>query len=430
MRRRRPRARPLHERQPHAHHHDVLTFLDVPGRLDHQLPSEPQTPLGPVHRQQPALDVAVAAVGHLAVGVRLCHLLGHDDRDAVHLGQLAVEQRGLRPQLVQRAELVDGQRLDVRAHVGDVCQLGGAHAVLAQQSPRLVEHIGAGRGGVVVGLPVVVHQRQVQQPVEAQQPVRLAAHGRADGRAVGVDVVLRRPVGVQQHVVDHLHRVPHQRAPHLGGHGDYGVLVQRQRPRHFGHQLVGRQRLPRRGQRRFRGRGVLNARIPRDVAQLQRDLKGVGGHVHPREQRRDVRVHVDVGPQGGGLAGGDQFVAGAGGRAVHGGLQVRLPVGQQAGVAVAGLALLRRQHAAHAGQVQRVHALVLAEWHAGPLAGIAIPRQHRLPFTGALLFGKLAHGAAQAAQLLLQRRNVSIQPLTVEIPRLGHFVFDGFQFPR
>ena len=167
-----------------------------------------------------------------------------------------------------------------------------------------------------------------------------------------------------------------------------------------------------------------------NVIQLQRDLKGVGGHVHPREQRRDVRVHVDVGPQRRRLAGGDQFVAGAGSGAVHGGLQVRLPVGQQARVAVAGLPLLRRQHAAHAGQVQRVHALVLAEWHPRPLAGIAITRQHRLPFTGALLFGKLAHGAAQAAQFLLQRRNVRVQPLTVEIPRLRHFVLDGFQFPR
>ena len=64
------------------------------------------------------------------------------------------------------------------------------------------------------------------------------------------------------------------------------------------------------------------------------------------------------------LAGGDQFVAAAGGGAVHGGFEVRLPVGQSAvggWVGIARLALLRRQDAADAGQVQRVHPLVFAE---------------------------------------------------------------------
>ncbi len=143
------------------------------------------------------LGVGVAAVGHLAVGVRFRHLLGHDDGDAVHLGQLTVEQRGLGPQLVQRAELVDAQRLDVGSHVGDVGQLRRSHAVLAQQAARLVEHVGGGRGAVVLALRGVVHQRQVQQPIEPQQPMGLAGRGRGDGRVVGVDVVLRGRVGVQ-----------------------------------------------------------------------------------------------------------------------------------------------------------------------------------------------------------------------------------------
>ena len=142
-----------------------------------------------------------------------------------------------------------------------------------------------------------------------------------------------------------------------------------------------------------------------------------------------MRVHVDIGPQRGGLAGGDQFVAGAGGGAVHGGLQVRLPVGQQARVRVVRLALLGCEHAAHAGQVQRVHALVLAEGHPGPVAGAAVACQHLLSFAGPLLLGEIADGAAQAVQLFAQRRNVGIQPLTVEVAHLGNFVLDGLQFP-
>ena len=166
-----------------------------------------------------------------------------------------------------------------------------------------------------------------------------------------------------------------------------------------------------------------------NVIQLQRNLKGVGGHVHPREQRRDVRIHVDVRPQCGGFAGGDQLVAGAGSGAVHGRLQVRLPVGQQARVGIARLPLLRRQHATHAGQVQRVHPLVLAERHPRPLARAAIPRQHRLPFAGPLLLGQISNRAAQAVQFLAQRRNVRVQPLPVKIAHLGDFILDGFQFP-
>ena len=218
-------------------------------------------------------------------------------------------------------------------------------------------------------------------------------------------------------------------APHFRRHGDHGVLLQGQRPGHFGDQFVGGEGLPRGGQGGFRGGGVLHARIPRNVAELQGNLKGIGGHIHPREQRRYVGVHVDVGPQGGGLGGGHQFVAGAGGGAVHGGLQVRLPVGEEARVGVARLALLRGEDAAHASQVQRVHALVLAERHAGPVAGVAVAGQDGLPLAGALLFGKVADGAAEAAQFLLQRRNIGVQPLAVEIAHLGDFVLDGFQFP-
>ncbi len=145
-----------------------------------------------------------------------------------------------------------------------------------------------------------------------------------------------------------------------------------------------------------------------------------------------MRIDVDVGPKSGGLAGGDQFVARAGGGAVHGGFEVRLPVGQSAvggWVGIARLALLRRQDAADAGQVQRVHPLVLAEGHAGAVASTAVPRQHRLAFAGPLLLGEIAHRAAQAVNLFAERRDVRVQPLTVEVAHLGHFVLNGFQFP-
>ena len=432
MLRRAAAARPFHKRQPHTHHHDVLPLLNVPRRFNHQLPAKPQPPLRPVHNQQPPLVVRAAPVRHLAVRVRRRQLLRHNHRNPVHLRQLPVQQRRLRPQLVQRPKLINPQRLDVSPHIGNVRQFRRAHAVLPQQPPRFVEHIRVGPGGMIVPLPRVIHQRQMRQPVKTHQPVRLARRGRADRGPVGVDVVRRGRIRIQQHVVNHLHRVPHQRAPHFPRHGNDRILIQRQRPGHLRHQLVRRHRLPPRGQRRLRAGRVLHPRIPGHIPQLQGNLKGIGGHIHPREQVGDVRIQVDVRPQRRRFPGGHQLLAAARAGAVHRRLQIRLPVLQNPGIGLPRLPLLRRQHAAHARQIQGIHPPVLAERHPRPVAPApttAVVRQQGPPLAHALLLRELAHRPAQPHDFLLHRRNVRVHTLAVKLPRLRHLVLDRFHFP-
>ena len=137
------------------------------------------------------LCVGVAPAGHLAVGVGQAHLLRHDDRYALHRAELAGQHRGLRAELVQCAEAVDAQRLDEGVDVGYVGQFRGAHPVLAQLAANLVEHIGADRRVVVVGHGRIVHQRQVQQPVEPDEEMTRPGGVGRDGGPVGVDVALR-----------------------------------------------------------------------------------------------------------------------------------------------------------------------------------------------------------------------------------------------
>ena len=168
------------------------------------------------------------------------------------------------------------------------------------------------------------------------------------------------------------------------------------------------------------------------VGQLQRNLEGVGGHIHPREQCGHVGFQIHIGPQRAGFPGGNQLVAATGCGAVHGRLQVGLPVLQRPDIRIARLSLLSPQDAADTGQVELIHTPVLAEWHpataraAGPTA---VTGQQRLPIRLPLPFDHIANGALQAAHLLLQGRNVRVQPLPVELPHLRNLVLDGFQIP-
>ena len=191
--------------------------------------------------------------------------------------------------------------------------------------------------------------------------------------------------------------------------------------------------MPRRGQGSIGSRRVLRARVPGHVAQLHRNLERVGGHVHPGEQRGHVGIQVDVGPQRAGFTGGHQLIALGRRGAVHGGLQIGLPLFQRAWIDVAGFAQLSGQDAADAGQVQLIHPPILAEGHTNPVgagAPVAVTCQQRHPVSISLPFHHVAHGPLEAVHFLLQRWYFGVQSLTVELPHLRHLVLDGFPTPK
>ena len=141
---------------------------------------------------------------------------------------------------------------------------------------------------------------------------------------------------------------------------------------------------------------------------------------------------IHIGPQRAGFPGGDQLVAATGRGAVHGRLQVGLPVLQRPDTRIARLTLLSPQDAADTGQVKLIHTPVFAEGHPDPsraAGSAAVTGQQRLPIRLPLPFDDIANGALQAAHLLLQGRNVGVQPLPVELPHFRNLVLDGFQFP-
>ena len=265
----------------------------------------------------------------------------------------------------------------------------------------------------------------VVQAVESDEKVARASGGGGDGRAVGIDVVLGGGVGVEDDVVNHLVGVAQQAAAQLVHHGDDGVLVQVVGPGHLGHQLVGRQRLARRGRCAAGDGGVLGPGEPVDVAKLEWDLKRVAGHLHRIEQRRDRGLQVDIVPQGAGLLGIDQLVARPGGGGVHGCLQVGLPVLQHARAGAGGLAELRRQQAAGTGEVEVVHASVLAEQRARTVADVMVQQRQFLTLPpGILQLGQLR---SQPLHLLAKRRNLCVHPRLVELADAAQFPFHQLQ---
>ena len=298
--------------------YDGLAALGVAGDVYRRDAAEALRPLRPVHQQQPAGVFGVAGVRHLAVRVRRAHMLGDDHRDAFDRAEHPGEDCGVRSQLVHRAEGVRRLRADEGVDVHDPRQLGRADAVAPRLRPHLVEQVVVRRRAVVYRHARVVHQRQMHNAVVAEQPVRLAGGGRRDGRAVRVDVVRGRGVGVQYHVVERLGGVSHKGVADFAEQGRQRVvLFEREAEGDLRHQLARGERHLAGGERGVGRRRVLRARVEVHVAELGRDVERLAGHREHGDEPGDEGLQVDVHPQLGALEGGDEVGARAGGGGVH-----------------------------------------------------------------------------------------------------------------
>jgi hypothetical protein len=168
---------PLSQRVPEADRNDGLTLLVVAVHVDNHLAAEPLIPLRAIDHQDAPRVGPVTGIRDLTIGVGQSHLLGNDDWNALDCSQHAGQQRGIRADLVHRPEIGNRLHSDERANVHHPDQFRGPYTVLAHQRPDLVEHV-IGHGRVmVVGLTRVVHQRQVQKSVVADQPVSFTCVG-------------------------------------------------------------------------------------------------------------------------------------------------------------------------------------------------------------------------------------------------------------